>query len=76
MARKSTAYIMSMGRWKCVESVLIYVETPLQYRVRDAKAMMTALAIPGRQTAQAALATSAREVVAASVAQAARLRSQ
>ena len=74
MAGKSTAYIMSMGRWRCVESVLTYVETPLQYRVRDAKAMMTAL--PGRQADQAVLATSAREIVAASVAQAARLRSR
>ena len=73
MAGRSTPYIMVMGRWRCVESVLTYVQTPLEYRMTDASDMMTAL--PGGQAEQATVRTT-QEVVAASVALAARLRYQ
>ena len=73
MAGRSTPYIMAMGRWRCVELVLTYVQTPLEYRMTDASDMMTAL--PGGQAEQATVRTT-REVVAASVALAARLRYQ
>ena len=39
LAGYSLPYIMAMGRWKCVESVLTYVKTPTMLRVRDAGAM-------------------------------------
>lgn len=74
LAGRSTPYIMALGRWRCVESVLTYAETPVEYRMADAVDMMTAL--PGGQAAQAAVAQTTREVVSASVALAARLRSQ
>ena len=42
LAGYSLPYIMAMGRWKCVESVLTYVKTPTMLRVRDAGAMIAA----------------------------------
>ena len=42
LANKPIAYVMSMGRWACVESVLTYVETPLALRMRDAHEMVAA----------------------------------
>ena len=76
LAGKSTSYIMAMGRWKCIESVLTYVQTPTIVRMRDARAMVTAL--PGGTTAEktmAAAVRSAKAVMAASAHQAAKRRS-
>ena len=42
-AGKSVLYIMSYGRWKCVDSVLRYVTTPEFIRTMDAKQMATAV---------------------------------
>ena len=74
LAGKSTPYIMSMGRWSCVESVLTYVQTPVEIRVRDTRDMMTAM--PTGHAATATVVRTAQEVVAASTARAARLRYQ
>jgi len=73
LAGRSTSYIMAMGRWKCIESVLTYVQTPTILRMRDARAMATAL--PGGTTAEktmAAAVRSAKAVMAASAHQAAK----
>ena len=40
---KSVLYIMSYGRWRCVDSVLRYVTTPEFIRTMDAKQMATAV---------------------------------
>ena len=42
-AGKSVLYIMSYGRWKCVDSVLRYVATPEFVRTVDARDMATAV---------------------------------
>lgn len=41
-AGKSITYIMSYGRWKCPQSVLRYVVTPVPVRTQDAPQMVTA----------------------------------
>ena len=41
-AGRSITYIMSYGRWRCTESVLRYVKTPLYVRMLDAQHMATA----------------------------------
>ena len=38
-AGRSITYIMSYGRWRCTESVLRYVKTPLYIRMLDAQHM-------------------------------------
>ena len=40
---KSVAYLMSYGRWKCVDSVMRYVQTPTVIRALDAADMTNAL---------------------------------
>jgi site-specific DNA-cytosine methylase len=42
LAEKPIAYVMSLGRWSCIESLLTYVETPLAVRLSDAHAMVSA----------------------------------
>ena len=39
LAGRSFQYIMAKGRWKSVESVTRYVETPMEIKISDAKAM-------------------------------------
>ena len=39
IAGRSAEYIMARGRWKAIESVLRYVQTPLEERMRDAQLM-------------------------------------
>ena len=41
-AGRSITYLMSYGRWRCTESVLRYVKTPLHVRMLDAGHMATA----------------------------------
>ena len=41
-AGKSITYIMSYGRWSCIDSVLRYVKTPEFLRIMDAGHMMAA----------------------------------
>ena len=41
-AGRSITYIMSYGRWRCTESVLRYVQTPLYIRMLDAQHMASA----------------------------------
>ena len=41
-AGRSITYIMSYGRWRCTESVLRYVKTPLHIRMLDAHHMTKA----------------------------------
>ena len=43
-AGKSIIYIMSYGRWRCVESVLRYVATPTHIRELDSRDMILAVA--------------------------------
>ena len=61
LASYSLPYIMALGRWKCVESVLTYVKPTNILRVRDARAMAAApvqltVAQARRQQAQVAQA--------------------
>ena len=42
LAGRPIEYVMALGRWRCVESVLTYVETPTAMRVTDIGDMMTA----------------------------------
>ena len=54
-AGKSIIYIMSYGRWRCVESVLRYVATPVFMRELDSRDMVLALAdsqINGKEKVQ------------------------
>ena len=74
MAGRSSPYIMAMGRWSCLESLLTYVETPMELRVQDAMDMVTAR--PGGAARLVALERTPHEVVAASTALASRLRSR
>ena len=41
LAGHSLEYIMAMGRWRCMDSVLTYVETPTTLRQHDAAGMVT-----------------------------------
>ena len=41
LAGRSYEYIMAKGRWKHVESVIRYVETPVEIKASDATAMTT-----------------------------------
>jgi hypothetical protein len=41
-AGKSITYIMSYGRWSCIDSVLRYVKTPEFVRIMDAGHMVAA----------------------------------
>ena len=41
-AGRSITYIMSYGRWRCTESILRYVKTPLHIRILDAHHMTEA----------------------------------
>ena len=41
-AGRSITYLMSYGRWRCTESVLRYVKTPLHIRMLDADHMASA----------------------------------
>ena len=51
MAGRSFEYIMARGRWKNVESVVRYVETPLDIRITDSRDMtLQRDAPPGRPT--------------------------
>ena len=74
LAGRSTPYIMAMGRWKCVESVLTYVETPVERRMQDAQDMVTTM--PEGHTNVANVERTGQALLAASTVQAARLRSQ
>jgi hypothetical protein len=49
MAGRSFEYIMAKGRWKCVESVIRYVETPLEIRITDSRDMTMQRTAPPRQ---------------------------
>ena len=49
MAGRSFEYIMAKGRWKSVESVIRYVETPLEIRINDSREMMLRRAAPPTQ---------------------------
>jgi hypothetical protein len=40
LARKPAAYIMAYGRWRCMQSLLRYIETPYEIRLQDAKDMI------------------------------------
>jgi len=42
LAGRSHQYIMAKGRWSCIESVLRYVETPLDFKLSDTIAMAQA----------------------------------
>ena len=42
LAGRSLEYTMAMGRWRCMESVLTYVETPTLMRITDIRDMMRA----------------------------------
>ena len=49
MAGRSFEYIMSKGRWKNVESVVRYVETPLEIRMTDSRDMTLQRDAPPRR---------------------------
>ena len=42
LAGRSFEYIMAKGRWKHLESVIRYVETPMHIRARDSQMMTQA----------------------------------
>jgi hypothetical protein len=44
LAGRTHQYIMARGRWKGIESVLRYVETPLDFKLDDTSAMANATA--------------------------------
>jgi hypothetical protein len=77
LAGRSVEYVMAMGRWKCVESVMTYVTTPTQMRVLDVRDMMTATmdGACADQAAAAVFRARAGAISAASAHAAARLRS-
>ena len=49
MAGRSFEYIMARGRWKNVESVVRYVETPLEIRITDSRDMTLRRDAPPRR---------------------------
>ena len=73
LAGRSVEYVMAMGRWRCLESVMTYVGVPHEMRMTDVADMMAASHDGAHAAAASATVFRATAIAATSTVAAARL---
>jgi hypothetical protein len=76
LAGRSVEYVMAMGRWRCLESVMTYVGAPHEMRMTDVADMLAASHDGAHAAAASATVFRATAVAATSTVAAARLRTR
>ena len=76
LAGRSVEYVMAMGRWRCLESVMTYVGAPHEMRMTDVADMLAASHDGAHAAAASATVFRATAVAASSTVAAARLRTR